>query len=115
MSGTRSWIGRTAALALTPLIAGGCFAQAATPGGGGGSGAAGGSGGAAAAERVDEMVMDNGAVELTVSGPLGRIMRFGPSGGENLMWVNEAAVPADGQPAKPGYVHRGGDKVWVTQ
>jgi hypothetical protein len=55
--------------------------------------------------------LSNGTVDVVVVPAVGRIMRFGPVGGANLLWENPKLA---GHPASPGkeWANFGGDKVW---
>src|SRR4051794_20092772 len=55
--------------------------------------------------------LSNGTVEVVVVPAIGRIMRYGPVGGANLLWENPKLA---GKPASPGkeWANFGGDKVW---
>src|SRR3982750_3663343 len=55
--------------------------------------------------------LSNGTVDVVVVPAIGRIMRYGPVGRQNLLW--KTPRPA-GKPASPGkeWANFGGDKVW---
>src|SRR6476469_4272438 len=55
--------------------------------------------------------LSNVKVEVVVVPAVGRIMRYGPVGGANLLWENPKLA---GHPASPGkeWANFGGDKVW---
>jgi len=55
--------------------------------------------------------LDNGEFDLVVSTATGRIVRYGPTGGPNLLWENPGANGARSQ--FPGWKNYGGDKVWI--
>src|SRR4051794_41907296 len=54
--------------------------------------------------------LSNGRVEVVVVPAVGRIMRYGPVGGPNLLWENSKLA---GRPARPGKggANFGGEKV----
>lgn len=67
---------------------------------------------------ADQITLDNGKVRLGVSPAAGRVVEFGFTGGENLIWINTQAVyddPVVGV-AVPDqkYYNVGGDKFWPT-
>lgn len=55
--------------------------------------------------------LSNGTVDVVIVPAIGRIMRYGPVGGANLLWENPKLA---GHPASPGkeWANFGGDKVW---
>lgn len=64
---------------------------------------------------ADTVTLGNGHVEVGVAPGVGRIVRFAPAGGENVLWVAPAGAydhpfVAYGRT----YVNVGGDKVWPT-
>ncbi|MEM7624694.1 MAG: DUF4380 domain-containing protein [Planctomycetota bacterium] len=66
----------------------------------------------------DKITLDNGKVRLGVSPAVGRVVEFGFTGGENLIWVDTEAVYDNPVPgvAVPDqkYYNLGGDKLWPT-
>ncbi len=60
----------------------------------------------------DSFRLSNGACEMVIVPSIGRVMHFGPAGGENLIWVD--AKLAGKIAAKPDnqWHNFGGDKVW---
>ncbi len=63
------------------------------------------------AKKPELYRMTNGEVELMVNAALGRIVRYGPVGGANMLW-DDPKAPEAGSPFK-GWINWGGDKVWV--
>jgi hypothetical protein len=58
----------------------------------------------------DAYRLTNGQYELVVVPQIGRIMRYGPVGGPNMLWTQaNAEKTAD---AKGGWVNYGGEKMW---
>ena len=64
----------------------------------------------------------NDAARVVAVPEVGRIMHYGFSGGENVLWVNPesaGAVNASGGPAmvggEPGWISYGGDRIWPTE
>jgi hypothetical protein len=55
--------------------------------------------------------LSNGKAELIVSQATGRVVRFGPPGGPNLLWENPQARAVAGPMG--GWLNWGGDKVWL--
>jgi hypothetical protein len=55
--------------------------------------------------------ISNGRFELVCSPATGRIVRYGPVGGPNVLWENPQA-PATPSPFA-GWINWGGDKVWI--
>lgn len=49
--------------------------------------------------------------ELAVDPGTARLIRFGPLGGRNLVWVHPS--PTAGRPTKGGWINYGGDKLWI--
>jgi len=66
----------------------------------------------------DTVTLDNGVVRLGVSPGVGRVVDFGLSGGENLIWINTQAAYTDATPGvaveNQRYANLGGDKLWPT-
>ena len=71
--------------------------------------------GAAPLPTAEHLLLVNPSIEVGVSAPLGRITRFGPRGGENLIWLADSVNEVEPVGVEQeGYVNRGGDKVWTT-
>jgi len=67
----------------------------------------------------DAYRLTNGKVELVAVPGIARIMSFGPVGGPNLFWVNDAMTPeATGRQipvaAPDVWLNFGGDKLWIA-
>lgn len=56
----------------------------------------------------------NASAEMVVVPQIGRILRFGPRGGENLLWENPALWGKEVAPAeaRQEWANFGGDKIW---
>jgi len=74
-----------------------------------------------AVERVDYhgwpgcFRLTNGTVDVIVVPQIGRVMRYGPVGGPNLLWENPALAGRDPNPSPAAgvtWVNFGGEKVW---
>ncbi|MEO1237368.1 MAG: DUF4380 domain-containing protein [Planctomycetota bacterium] len=64
----------------------------------------------------DTVTIDNGLVRLGVSPAVGRVVDFGPSGGEDLIWTADVDLydnPILGQDGQR-YFNLGGDKLWIA-
>lgn len=59
----------------------------------------------------DVITLANDQVYLAISPQLGRVVAFGPTGGDNLLWV---ADEEQRNPGKRGWSNYGGDKVWPS-
>ena len=55
--------------------------------------------------------LTNSQFELAVSPGTGRIVRYGPVGGQNMLWDNPKATETP--TVFPGWINWGGDKVWI--
>lgn len=66
----------------------------------------------------DTVTLDNGRVRLGVSPSVGRVVDFGFTGRDNLIWINTQAAYADTTPGtavdNQRYANLGGDKLWPT-
>lgn len=64
----------------------------------------------------DTVMLDNGRVALGVSPGVGRVVHFGLTGGENLIWIASPQVHENPMPGIEGqaYFNLGGDKLWPT-
>lgn len=60
----------------------------------------------------DAIRLSNGEVELVVVPSIGRIMHFGLTGGENLLWINPKLLGLPVRDVKH-WQDFGGDKAWV--
>lgn len=57
--------------------------------------------------------LSNGSVEMVIVPAIGRIMRFAPVGGANVLWVNPGLLGRSGPPSVTGeWLNFGGDKLW---
>jgi hypothetical protein len=58
--------------------------------------------------------LHNETVELVIVPSIGRIMRFGPLGGPNMLWENPDCWGAASPPAaeRRDWINYGGDKIW---
>src|SRR4051794_19258518 len=59
--------------------------------------------------------LTNGTVDVVVVPQVGRVMRYGPVGGPNLLWENPALAGRDPNPSPAAdvvWANFGGDKVW---
>ena len=61
--------------------------------------------------HADAIALTNGQVDIAVSPDVGRIVAFGRTGGDNLLWV-PAQKAIDDARAKDQWANFGGDKVW---
>jgi hypothetical protein len=59
---------------------------------------------------ADSYRLSNGTIEVTVVPKIGRVMRYGYAGKDNLLWENPAL--AGKAPVKGEWNNYGGDKVW---
>jgi hypothetical protein len=60
----------------------------------------------------DSYRISNGKVDLVVVPQIGRIMRFGFVGEQNLLWENDALLGKTFPPDSGEYRNYGGDKLW---
>ena len=61
--------------------------------------------------HTSQHILSNGRFELVVSPATGRIVRYGPVHGPNMLWENPLATSTP-SPFE-GWINWGGDKVWI--
>ena len=63
---------------------------------------------------ADSLYLNNGQVEVVVAPCIGRIMRLGFAGAENVLWENRSLEGKNYDGTQTAWVNLGGDKSWPS-